>query len=159
MTISAQRVLPRPDAPAGGWAHPTSRWLIWMGCLSLVPNPALQIVHLRLQAVNFALLLFIIFRSRLIQPRAVAAWMYLAIPAVTCAMFYLFAQLFATETLKLCALWLLGTVYIVPGTLRGESDLRALLQGISLGIILNLAISALQLITVPADAYPFWSWY
>jgi len=115
--------------------------------------------NLRIQMVNFVLLFYIVFRARTIQTRAFNAWLLLAIPALTCAVVYLSAQIYAIETLKLCALWLLGTTHMVPGTPRDGSDTIHLLKGVSIGILVNLAVCVLQLLTVPLDAYPFWSWY
>jgi hypothetical protein len=138
---------------------PWSPWLLLLGCLCMVPNPALQVGNLRLQMVNFVLLLFLLFRARTIQHRALAAWLALAIPALTCAVVYLSVQVYAIETLKLCALWLLGTSHLVPGTPRNGWDARSLLKGVSIGILLNFAMCIFQVLTVPADAFPFWSWY
>jgi hypothetical protein len=133
--------------------------MILLGCLCLVPNPALQVGNLRIQLVNLVLLLCVVFRARTIQSRAFEAWMLLALPAITCAAVYLSVQVYAMETLKLCALWLLGTVHMVPGTPRDESDMRCLLKGVSIGILLNSGMCVMQLLTVPNGTFPFWSWF
>jgi hypothetical protein len=137
-----------------------TRWLLaLLGCLCLIPNPALQFGNFRLQAVNFVLVLYVIFRARRIQSRAFNAWLLLAVPAVTCAVVYLWLQIYAVETLKLCALWLLGTSHMVAGSPHDASDVAYLLKGVSVGILLNLAVCVFQLLTVPSGAYPLWSWY
>ena len=159
MTASQYKIViplsARPRYPARLSSAP---WMALLGCLCLVPNPALAVGNLRLQTVNFVLLLFVIFRARTIQSRAVGAWLLLAIPALTCAAVYLSLQLYAIETLKLCALWLLGTSHIVPGTPRDDTDGVYLLKGVSAGILLNFGMCVLQLVTVPSGNYPFWSW-
>jgi hypothetical protein len=137
----------------------SQQWLTLLGCLCLIPNPALPVGNLRLQMVNFVLLLYIIFRARTAQRRAFNAWLLLSIPAMTCAVVYLSIQLYAIETLKLCALWMLGTAHMVPGTPRDGSDTQHLLKGVSIGILVNFGVCVLQLLTVPSDSYPFWSWY
>jgi hypothetical protein len=85
--------------------------------------------------------------------------MLLALPAITSAAVYLLVQIYAIETLKLCALWLLGTAHMAPGTPRDESDMHCLLKGISIGILLNSGMCVMQLLTIPNGTFPFWSWY
>lgn len=133
--------------------------LALLGCLCMIPNPALQFGNFRVQAVNFVLVLFVILRLRAIQSRAFNAWLLLAVPAMTCAVVYMSLEVYAIETLKLCALWMLGTSHMVVGTPRDVSDTAYLVRGVSAGILVNLGVCILQLLTVPGGSYPLWPWY
>lgn len=160
MTASvAERVADtRMRAPAIALQAP-HWWLMLLGCLCLVPNPALSVGNLRLQIVNFVLLLYLIFHARRVQSRAFGAWLLLSIPAMVSAAAYLILQLYPVETLKLCTLWVLGTSHIMPGTPRDGSGTRYLLKGVEIGILLNFGICILQLLTIPTNTYPIWGWH
>jgi len=141
---------------ARGFSFP---WFAALGCLCLVPNPGVfQTGNFRIQAVNLVLLLWIVLRIRSVRTRALNAWLLLCIPAVISALVCFSVQLYAVETLKLAALWMLGTSHLVAGTPRDGKDTVQLLKGISVGILLNFALGVMQVITVPRGMYPFWSW-